>query len=63
MNIFGMEEFGLNLVIPVLDRFSPLSYSIGDYVHRIVSKHGGYETCLRQALNICFIIQTVLLTV
>ena len=57
MNIFGMEEFGLNLVIPVLDRFSPLSYSIGDYVHRIVSKHGGYETCLRQALNICFIIQ------
>ena len=34
-----------------------LSYSIGDYVHRVVAKHGGYETCLRESLNICFIIQ------
>ena len=57
MNVFGLEEFGINMVVPVLDRYSPLSYAIGDYVHRIVSKHGGYETCLRQCLNMCFIIQ------
>ena len=57
INSFGLEQFGLNMAVPVLDRNSPLSYSIGDYVHRILSKHGGYETCLRQSLNICFIIQ------
>ena len=56
-NILGTGQFGINVVTPVLDRFSPLSYSIGDYVHRVVAKHGGYETCLRESLNICFIIQ------
>ena len=56
-NIVGSGEFGIQFKTPVLDRFSPLSYSIGDYVHRIVSKHRGYETCLRDSLNICFIIQ------
>jgi hypothetical protein len=44
-------------MIPVLERFSPLSYSIGDYVHRKLSKHAGYESCLRESLNHCFIIQ------
>ena len=42
-----VSEFGIKEMIPVLDRFSPLSYSIGDYVHRQLAKHGGYEKCLR----------------
>ena len=29
-----VSEFGIKKMIPVLDRYSPLSYSIGDYVHR-----------------------------
>ena len=56
-NILGQGEFGINVKTPVLDRFSPLSYSVGDYIHRKISKHGGYETCLRDSLNVCFIIQ------
>ena len=46
-NILGVSDFGIKVKTPVLDRYSPLSYSVADYVHRIVSKHGGYETCLR----------------
>ena len=33
------------------------SPSLGDYVHRKLAKHGGYEKCLRESLNHCFIIQ------
>ena len=56
-DIIGKGHFGLSVVTPVLDRYSPLSYSIGDYVHRIISKHGGYETCLRDSLNHVYIMQ------
>ena len=56
-DILGKGHFGLSVVTPVLDRFSPLSYSIGDYVHRKISKHGGYETCLRDSLNHVYIMQ------
>ena len=56
-NVLGKGQFGINVVTPVLDRHSPLSYSISHYIHRKISRHGGYETCLRDSLNICFIIQ------
>ena len=52
-----LEEFGLKTMTPVLERFSPLSYSIGDYIHRKLAKHAGYENCLRESLNHVFIIQ------
>ena len=42
---------------PLLDRFSPLSYSIGEYIHRCISKHKGYENCFRESLNHVFIIR------
>ena len=57
MDILDQGHFGINVVTPILDRYSPLSYSIADYIHRKISKHGGYETCLRDSLSICFIIQ------
>ena len=56
-NILKPDQFGLVSVSPVLDRYSPLSYSIADYIHRIVSRHSGYETCLRNSLQFCYIIQ------
>ena len=52
-----MADYGINVLTPVLDRHSPLSYSVAEYIHRVVSKHSGYETCYRDSLNFCFIIQ------
>ena len=56
-NLDPLGEFGIKSMIPVLDRFSPLSYCIGDYVHRVLARHAGYERCLRESLNHCYIIQ------
>ena len=53
----SIAEFGIKLMTPVLDRYSPLAYSIGDYIHRKVAKHAGYENSFREGLNHCFIIQ------
>ena len=50
-------EIGLNLMTPLLDRWSPISYSIAMFIHHIVGKHAGYETCHRLALEYCHIIQ------
>ena len=48
---------GINLHTPVVDRWSPLAYSIGNWVHREVSNHAGFETALRHSFNYCFILQ------
>ena len=55
LNVFG--DYNLKLMTPMLDRYSPLAYAVGDYVHSEVSKHSGYETSYRESLNHCFIIQ------
>ena len=54
-----LDMFCLKVFTPVLDRFSPLSYAIADYIHRVVAKHRGYETCFRESLNYVFIIQAM----
>ena len=54
LNIFG--DYNLKLQTPVVDRFSPFAYALGDYVHSELCKHGGYETSYRECLNHCFII-------
>ena len=41
----------------MLDRYSPIAYSIASYVHNHVGKHAGYETCYRLSLGYCHIIQ------
>ena len=41
----------------MLDRFSPLSYSIATYIHEKLAPHRGYETCFRCSLDHVFIIQ------
>ena len=55
-NILGLGALGIKSKTPLLDRYSPLSYSIGDYIHRVVARHGGYERCYRDSLNHVFII-------
>ena len=38
----------------MIDRFSPLAYSIGLWVHDTLSKLAGYETSNRTSLGFCF---------
>ena len=54
-NLIG--ELGLKAITPVIDRYSPVAYSLGDYIHRKVANHAGYENCYRESLNHVFIIQ------
>ena len=52
-----LMEANLNFFTPVVDRFSPLAYSIAMYVHYELMKHAGEETCYRCSLGHCHIIQ------
>ena len=42
---------------PMLDRHSPIAYSIASFIHNQVGKHAGYESCYRLSLGFCHIIQ------
>ena len=57
LNLGDLGEFGINVKVPVLDRFSPLSYSIADHVHWKLTKHRGMETCSRKSLEKVHILQ------
>ena len=50
-------EAGLHLMTPLIDRHSPIAYSIGLYIHDSVGKHAGFETCYRLSLEYVHIIQ------
>ena len=58
---FGEENFGLdiglNLLTPLVDRYSMIAMSIAIWIHHKVSDHAGYETCYRESLNYFHIIQ------
>ena len=56
---FKLDSLGMELQMrtPMLDRYSPIAYSIASYVHNQVGKHAGYETCYRISLGFCHIIQ------
>ena len=51
------NEVQLNMMTPMLDRHSPIAYSIASFIHNQVGKHAGYETCHRLSLGFCHIIQ------
>ena len=53
----NLGSLGVKVNIPVLDRFSPLSYCIAQHVHWNVSKHRGIETTNRMSLEQVTIIQ------
>ena len=51
------QEVQLDLMTPVLDRYSSISYSIASFIHHEVGKHAGSETCYRLSLSFCHILQ------
>ena len=51
------KEVQLDLLTPVLDRHSPISYSVALFVHSELANHAGFETCFRFSLSYCHIIQ------
>jgi hypothetical protein len=46
-----LGQLGLKSHIPVVDRHSPLGYSIANHVHWDLCKHKGVETCNRVSLG------------
>ena len=53
----NLGSLGVKVNIPVLDRWSPLSYSIAQHVHWSVGRHKGMETTNRLSLENVSIIQ------
>ena len=53
----NLGSLGVKLNTPVLDRWSPLSYSIGQHVHWNLGKHKGIETSNRLSLQSVTIMQ------
>ena len=53
----NVGSLGVNVHTPVLDRYSPLSYSIAQYVHYSLGNHRGIETSNRMSLEHVSIIQ------
>ena len=47
---------GINLLTPIIDRYSPLAYSIADHIHCNIAKHKGFETCVRISHGFVFIV-------
>ena len=45
--------------LPVIDRYSPLAYSVAEHVHWNMAKHKGIETCNRISLQNVSIVQGV----
>ena len=52
-----IREQGINIHCPVIERWSPLAYAIGDYIHTRVAKHAGFETCFRHSHSYVHILQ------
>merc|ERR1711940_146306 len=42
---------------PLVERNSPIAYSIALFIHNSVGKHAGYETCYRLSLSYVHILQ------
>ena len=57
LDTLNLGTLGIKTMIPVIDRFSPLAYSLGQYFHWKIAKHRGYETCLRMSLEHVHILQ------
>jgi hypothetical protein len=52
-----LRDQGINSMAPIIDRWSPLAYSIGDHIHTRVAKHAGFETCFRHSHAFVHILQ------
>ena len=61
LDFVQLGSLGIQVYVPVIDRFSPLAYSISQHVHWVVAKHRGVETCNRMCLEHVKIIQAATL--
>ena len=57
LNLPELHIMGVKAHVPILDRYSPLSYSIAKHVHDNIALHRGIETCNRFSLQHVFIMQ------
>ena len=57
MEMVHLDPLGVNVKAPLIDRFSPLAYSIAQYIHWKVAKHAGMEMCHRLCLERVHILQ------
>ena len=57
LDTLNLGSLGIKTMIPVVDRFSPLAYSLAQHFHWSVAKHRGQETCLRMSLEHVSILQ------
>ena len=48
---FKPFQSGFNLVCPILDRFSPVSFAIAFFIHNQLYQHKGYESSYRFSLD------------
>ena len=56
-DISVLKDHSINIHCPVIDRWSPLAYAIGDHIHTNIAKHAGFETCYRHSHSYVHIIQ------
>ena len=54
---FKPFQNGFNLVCPVLDRFSPVSFAIAFFIHNQLYQHRGYESSYRFSLDFVHIME------
>ena len=57
LELTDLGQLGIKAHIPVVDRHSPLAYSIANHVHWNLAKHRGVETCNRMSLGHVNILQ------
>ena len=57
LGLRDLPVMGIKAQIPVIDRYSPLAYCIGQHIHWNVTQHRGIETCNRTSLQHCMIMQ------
>ena len=57
LELRDLQQLSIHSHIPVIDRYSPLAYSIATHIHWDVAKHKGIETCNRLSLEHVSIIQ------
>ena len=57
LEVSDLGQLGIKAHIPVVDRHSPLAYSIANHVHWNLAKHKGIETCNRISLGHVNILQ------
>ena len=52
-----LGRLGVKVNLPVIERHSPLAYSVAEHIHWNLARHRGPETCNRMSLENVYIIQ------